>query len=50
MLASSKESLTHLHLCSINPTEGSRRDVLSLLATDYCSLASFKLDRLREGR
>jgi hypothetical protein len=50
MLASSKESLTHLDLCSINLTGGSWRSVLSLLAAEYHSLTSFKLDFLREEK
>lgn len=50
MLASSKESLTHLDLCSINLTGGSWRTVLSLLAAEYRSLTSFKLGFLREEK
>jgi ligand-binding sensor domain-containing protein len=48
MLASSKESLTHLHLCSITLTGGSWRNILSLLAREYRCLTSFKFDHLRE--
>jgi hypothetical protein len=50
MLASSKESLTHLDLRSIKLTRGAWRDVLSLLANEYRNLRSFKFDRLREEK
>lgn len=47
MLASSKESLTHLDL-SIKLTGGSWRDFLTLLADEYRNLTSFSLNHLRE--
>jgi len=50
MLAFSKESLTHVDLCSINLTGGSWRNVLSVLAAEYRSLTSLKFDRLREEK
>jgi hypothetical protein len=48
MLASSKESLTHLDLRSIKLTGSSWRKVLLLLANEYRNLKSFKFDRLME--
>jgi len=47
-MIASKGSLTHLSLRSIILTGGSWRIVLSLLATEYRNLTSFKFDRLRE--
>lgn len=50
MIASSKESLTHISLRSISLTGSSWRDVLSFIAKEYHKLGSFDFDRLREAK
>jgi hypothetical protein len=49
MIASSKESLTHIHLRQVSLTGNSTwRNVLSLIAKEYRKLTSFNLALLRE--